>query len=191
MMRINLLPWRESRRQQRQRSFQYLSIAAVLVAGLGVLLTYMYFNQLIDHQNERNEYLRGEIALLKKAAAERKEMDRTRDRLMARVKVIQDLQASRPAMVRILDSIVRRLPENVFLTSVESVGKQLKLKGVASSNNVISGFMRNIADAPWFNEPSLTVVQTEQVNDVRASVFELAVARVRPKSSAEDEGNLE
>ena len=184
MTRINLLPWREERRKLQQRNFIMMMVLAIAVAGLGVFLAHLQMQALINSQEARNEYLRGEITRLKKAEAEIKELDRTKARLMGRLEVIQNLQSSRPGMVRVFDTLVRLIPENLYLTSIKNEGNQLLLKGVANSDKVISDFMRNLASSPWFGEPLLQVVKTEMVNEVRASVFELVVNRPQPQDSA-------
>jgi type IV pilus assembly protein PilN len=181
--RINLLPWREERRKQQQRNFILMMVVAVFVATLGVFLTHLQIQALISSQEVRNEYLRGEITRLKKAEAEIKELDRTKARLLGRLEVIQNLQTSRPSMVRIFDTLVRLLPENLYLTSLKSEANQLTLKGVANSDKAISDFMRNLTSSPWFGEPVLELVKTETVNGVRASVFEMVVNRPQPQQS--------
>ncbi|HAS85952.1 MAG TPA: hypothetical protein DCS31_04025 [Candidatus Competibacteraceae bacterium] len=103
MTRINLLPWREARRAQRQRALASMLIAAALVAiGIGFLV-YTEIDRRITFQQERNDYLRGEIARLKKAAEELQELQKTKNRLVERLAVIQKLQTSRPGMVRLLE----------------------------------------------------------------------------------------
>ena len=175
MTRINLLPWREARRKQKQRDFILLLLVGGLVAALAVTLWQLQIDQLIANQEARNQYLQGEIARLKKAEAEIKELEKIRARLLSRLEVIQNLQTSRPVMVKVLDALPRLLPDSVYLLSFKSDGAQLTLKGIANSNNAISAFMRNLAESAEFGEPVLTVVENRDINDIRASVFELSV----------------
>jgi type IV pilus assembly protein PilN len=175
MTRINLLPWREARRKQQQRDFILLLLAGGLMAALAVFLLQLQIDQLIANQEARNQYLQGEIARLKKAETEIKELEKVKVRLLSRLEVIQNLQASRPEMVKTLDAIPRLLPETVYLLTLKNDGTQLTLKGIADSNNSISTFMRNLAESAEFDEPVLTVVENRDINDTRASVFELSV----------------
>jgi type IV pilus assembly protein PilN len=175
MTRINLLPWREARRKQKQWDFILLLLSGGLAAALAVFLLQLQINQLIGNQEARNQYLQGEIARLKKAETEIKELEKAKARLLSRLEVIQNLQASRPEMVKALDAIPRLLPETVYLLNLKNDGAQLTLKGIANSNNAISMFMRNLAESAEFGEPVLTVVENRDINDTRASVFELSV----------------
>lgn len=186
MTRINLLPWRETRRVQRQRNFIGMLITAAVIAAAGVFLTNKQIEAHIDSQEARNEYLRGEIARLKKAAAEVEELKKTRERLLRRLEVVQNLQKKRPDMVRILDTLVRLLPEDIYLNSLKTEGRRLTLNGIASSNNIISAFMRNLGDSNEFDEPVLTIVETRDINNVRANVFELTVNRSRLQGTQDE-----
>lgn len=175
MTRINLLPWRDLRRTQRQRElFGMLGGAALVAAGI-VFLVQTELDRRIQYQQERNDYLRGEIAFLKKAAEELQELQKTRSRLVDRLNVIQQLQTSRPGMVRMLDGLVRLIPQDIYLTAFKTTSSQVTLSCIARSNNVISEFMRDIKASNLFGEPELRVIETRNLNNVQARVFELIV----------------
>jgi type IV pilus assembly protein PilN len=176
MTRINLLPWRDARRFQRQRELIGILIGAAIFAMGIVFLVQTEIDSRIQYQQQRNEYLKGEIARLKKAAEELAELQKTKNRLVERLTVIQTLQASRPGMVRVLDELVRLIPQDIYLTAFKTVGNQVTLNGVSRSDTVISEFMRSIRDAKRFGEPVLQIIETKNVNNnVQARVFELIV----------------
>jgi type IV pilus assembly protein PilN len=129
----------------------------------------------IQFQQERNEYLRGEIARLKKAAEELAALQKAKARLIERINVIQKLQTSRPGMVRMLDELVRLLPEDIFLTSFKTADNKVTLNGTARSDLIISEFMRDIKASQLFGEPVLQIIQTKDVNNIQARVFELSI----------------
>lgn len=175
MTRINLLPWREARRNQRQRELIGLLIGAALIAAGIVFLAHVEITHRIEYQQERNNYLRGELARLKKAAEELQELKKTRDQLVSRLEVIQKLQTSRPGMVRMLNEMVRLIPQDIYLTAFKTANNQVTLNGIARSDNVISEFMRAIRSDKLFGEPVLQIIETRNVNNVQARVFELIV----------------
>ncbi|MCP5159365.1 MAG: PilN domain-containing protein [Gammaproteobacteria bacterium] len=175
MMRINLLPWREARRVQRQRDLIGMLVVAALVACGMVFLVHTEIANRIEFQQQRNEYLRGEIARLKKAAEELAELQKAKSRLVDRINVIQKLQTSRPGMVRMLDELVRLLPEDIFLTAFKTADNKVTLNGTARSDLIISEFMRDIKTSKLFGEPVLQIIQTKDVNNVQARVFELSI----------------
>ena len=176
MTRINLLPWREARRVQRQHQLIGMLVAAALFGAGIVFLAYTEIAHRIEYQQERNNYLRGEIARLKKAAEEMQELQKTKSRLIERLNVIQKLQAVRPGMVRMLDELVRLVPQDIYLTGFKTANNQVTLNGIARSDDIISQFMRDLKSAAdLFGEPVLQIIETRNVNNVQARVFELVV----------------
>jgi type IV pilus assembly protein PilN len=176
MTRINLLPWREARRVQRQRQLIGMLVAAALFGAGIVFLVYAEIAHRIEYQQERNDYLRGEIARLKKAAEEMQELQKTKSRLVERLNVIQKLQTVRPGMVRMLDELVRLVPQDIYVTGFKTANNQVTLNGIARSDDIISQFMRDLKNAAdLFGEPVLQVIETRNVNNVQARVFELVV----------------
>ena len=100
MAKINLLPWREQRRERLRKEFLAVLGAVVAVGVLVAVLGHIVIDGRITHQNERNEYLRSHIRELDKQVAEIKDLHTRRNQLLDRMKVIQDLQGTRPLIER-------------------------------------------------------------------------------------------
>jgi type IV pilus assembly protein PilN len=184
MPRINLLPWREAERKRKRQEF-YLSLgAAVATAALVTLLGQWQMNSAIKHQQARNDYLAGEIALLDKQIEEINGLDAQKQRLLARMEIIETLQRSRPEIVHVFDEIVRVLPEGVYLTYLKQTGTRFEVRGVAQSSTRVSSFMRNIDASEWLAEPTLQIVQTNSKGT--GSEFTL-FANQRSHAAPEDE----
>lgn len=185
MIRINLLPWREERRALQQRFFMYM-LATGAVAALGIMFgVHMYMENLIGNQSARNQFLQAEIDKLKGADEEIKRIEKVRAGLLARLDVVKNLQESRPGVVMVFDTLVRRLPPNIYLTGFSTAGQAVTFNGVAESNNVISDFMRQLTLSGLFTEPVLTVIENKEVNKVKASVFELKTSWKKPSPEAQ------
>jgi type IV pilus assembly protein PilN len=175
MVRINLLPHREQKRQARQRQF------VSLVVGLGVLalavvgLGHVVIAERIENQNSRNALLKGEIAKLDEQI---KEIDRLRDQtqaLLARKQVVETLQANRTEAVHLLDQLVRQLPDGIYLRSVKQNGTRVTLTGYAQSNARVSTLMRNIEGSPWLTQPELVEIKSIAVDKQKVNEFTLVI----------------
>jgi len=185
MPRINLLPWRESERKRKRQEF-FLSLgAAVATAGLVALLGNWQMSAAIQHQQGRNDLLKGEIAQLDKQIEEINGLDAQKRRLLARMEIIETLQRSRPEIVHIFDELVRVIPEGVYLTYLKQSGTRFELRGVAQSSTRVSSFMRNIDASEWLAEPTLQIVQTNS-KGTPGSEFTL-FANQRSHAAPEDE----
>jgi type IV pilus assembly protein PilN len=183
MARINLLPWREKLRKQRRREFGVISLGA-LVLTLACLGYWHWYNQgLIDNQNDRNRFLEKEIARVDKEIREIRELEKTRRKLIARMKVIEDLQVSRPQIVHLFDELVTVVPDGAYLSKAVQRGRSLTLNGRAQSNARVSTYMRNIDASPWLNDPKLRIIEHKDKDRAKAAgnTFQLDLVQVVPK----------
>ena len=143
MPRINLLPWRSEERQRRKRQFQLAVVAAVSAGFLVAFLGSLVVGGMISSQRERNAFLRAQIAALDGDINEIRGLQAQKQRLLARMAIIERLQRSRPEIVHVFDQLMQTLPDGVYLTSVRQTGRKLEVKGIAQSSTRVSTFMRN------------------------------------------------
>ena len=173
MAKINLLPWREELRKQKQREFVISAAGGALLAALIVLLAHFHIDGLIDNQNQRNTYLKAQIAVLDQRIGRIRELEKMKADLLARMNVIQELQRSRPESVHLMDELVRTLPDGVYLNAFTQKGRSLELAGVAQSNARVSDYMRNIDASDWLTAPRLDLIKTTEKNRTRVANFNL------------------
>lgn len=185
MPRINLLPWREAERKRKRQEFGVGAVAALLFAALIAFAVNWQMQGAIDDQNDRNQYLKTEIANLDKQIAEILELEQQKARLKARIDVIERLERSRPEVVHLFDQLVRSLPDGVHLTSVKQTERQIQLKGVAQSSTRVATYMRNIEASEWLSNPSVDIIETKGTSDAGAE-FTLNVTQENPQAPAAD-----
>jgi type IV pilus assembly protein PilN len=187
MITINLLDWREERREQRkQRFFTVLAAVGLVSAGI-VGAGWFGYNSAISGQQARNAYLQDEIKLIDKQIEEIKELERVRDNLITRMRIIEQLQQARTEIVHFFDQAVDTLPEGVHLTSLKQSGKGTTIDGVAESNGRVSTYMVNIDDSDWFADPRLVVIKSKSENRRRYADFTLNFKSVTPGKSEEED----
>jgi type IV pilus assembly protein PilN len=185
MAHINLLPWREELRKQKQQEFGITAISSVVIAGLLVLLAHFHVDGLIDDQNQRNTYLESEISILNKRIGRIRELEKMKDNLLARMNVIQELQGSRPESVHLMDELVRTLPDGVHLNTFAQKDKSLTMTGIAESNARVSDYMRQIDSSVWFTGPRLDVIKTSETKRRRIANFTLR-GNQKPRKAIDD-----
>lgn len=187
MAHINLLPWRTERRKQREREF-FMQLGAAFVAAMLVLVLWVFWMDMrIDNQNERNTYLQGEIKQLDERIAKIKDLEKVRERLLARKQIIEQLQANRSQMVHLFDELVKTIPASARLGGLKQVGDSMTLEGVAQSNASVAEYMRNIEASPWMGHADLRKTENTHKGDSRMPyAFGLDVALSRPKQEEAD-----
>lgn len=197
MSRINLLPWRAERRKQRQQEFYVMLGLSALIAALLSFFIIGYYNAQISGQNDRNAFLQGEIAKVQKQIDEIKLLDEKKGRLLARKKVIEELQVNRYQMVHLFDSLVRTIPDGVVLTGIKQEGEQLTLEGRSQSNARVADYMRKLEASGWMTNPEVNVIEAKDAdkalvipssnNVVLPYAFTLQVKLANPNAPKEGE----
>jgi len=185
MARINLLPWRAERRKQREREF----LAHLLLAAFGgivlVIIWAMWMNLRISNQNERNSMLTVQIHQLDQRIEQIKNLEKVRDHLLARKRIIEKLQADRSKMVHLFDELVKTIPPSVRLTSMTQQGDTIKLNGVAQSNASVAEYMRNLERSPWMSQVEFGRSDYKHADSRMPYVFNLSMKMVKPKTDAD------
>jgi type IV pilus assembly protein PilN len=186
MPRINLLPWREEERKRRQREFGVAAAGAVIAGIAVVMLTMLAYSQMISNQQTRNIRLEAEIAELQKSIEEIDGLERQKERLLARMEIIEQLQKSRPEIVHLFDEVARNLPEGVYLTGMKQTGTRIEVRGVAQSSTRVSALMRQIDASNWMTDPQVERVETTQSGSSRQSEFIVYLQQVSANDDMED-----
>jgi type IV pilus assembly protein PilN len=173
MPRINLLPWREQQRKIRRRDFMGMLGAAAFVAIVFVMGGKLLYSSWIDSQTAKNDLLKKEIVKLDAQIADIQDLENRKQRLVARMEIIERLQRKRPEIVHLFDELVKTVPEGIYLTEMKETGKKLEMKGIAQSSTRVSTFMRNIDSSTWMDNPQLMVVESAKDSPTGGSSFTL------------------
>ena len=190
MPSINLLPWREAERKRRQREFGVAAAGAVVAAVVVLMLTMFSYSQMISAQEAKNQRLTDEIKELEKSITEIDGLERQKERLLARMEIIEQLQKSRPEIVHLFDEVTRQLPEGVYLTGLKQTGDRVEIRGVAQSSTRVSALMRQIDASEWLDDPDVEKVETttSQSGGSRQAEFVVYLKQVREGDGMEGEG---
>ena len=184
---INLRPWREELRAEKQRNFITSLIVILVVAVALVFLWQDFVSSQIETQKSRNNYLNSSMKELDKKIEEISELKKEKKELLDRMKVIQDLQGTRPVIVRVMDELVRTLPDGLYYENLTRQADQISITGLAESNNRISGLMRNFESSVWFANPNLKDVSAIKNGEETLNSFDLSVKQVTPELTQEQE----
>jgi len=185
--KINLLPWRETHRKEKNVEF---GLHAVVVAALALGIGFGVFKwaeDKVNFQQDRNARLDEEIAYLQEELEEIKELEETKNNLLARMEIIQQLQGQRPQIVHTFHEVATRIPDGVFLKSLKQMGDQrIAVEGRAESNARVSALMRTLDRSDYFSEPRLEVIEADKTDGI--STFRLLMKQDQPKAEEEDNG---
>lgn len=183
MAKINLLPWREELREQRNKEYYAVLGLTAAVAFLLVYLVSGYYQGRLDNQNARNNYITQEMKVLDAKISEIRDLQDTREELIERMELIQALQGNRPVIVRVFDEVARSIPDDLFFTELSVKGESVIVGGLAKSNNRVAALMRNFDQSEWFTDPVLISVRATQKG---TNEFKVSMKRVNPRQESEE-----
>lgn len=189
MIRVNLLPHRQIRREARQREFGLMAGATGIAAAVIVFMGLTYIDSQVSAQNERNTRLDTAIAQLDKEIADIKDLKDQISIMLDRKQVVENLQTNRSQAVIVLDELSRLLPEGMYFKSIRQTGNVITLEGVADTNARVATLVRNLNSSKWLGSPNLVEIKAETINGLKQNAFMMNATIKPPKSDTEDSAN--
>jgi len=186
---INLLPWRETHRKEKNLEFGVaIGIAALIAAAIG-FAGFKYADDEVAFQQSRNDRLNQEIAQLQLELKEIEKLEETKNNLLSRMEVVQDLQSLRPQVVHLFQEVAENLPDGVYLTSMNQQAQdQLVIEGRAESNARVSALMRRLDQSNFLKNPTLELIEANKTDGF--STFKMNLYQVVPNQNEEDVNGL-
>ena len=185
IIRVNLLPHREIKREARQRQFNLMALLTASGALALVVLNYGFINNRIDAQLSRNARLEAGIVQLDQQIGDIKNLQEKIGVMLARKQVVENLQINRSQSVVVLDELSRQLPEGMYFKSIKQQGPLLSLEGVADTNARVASLVRNLTASLWLENPQLIEIKSVLVNGIKQNEFLLTV-QIRTSNSEQE-----
>lgn len=189
MIRVNLLPHRQVRREARQREFGLMALFSAIAASVIIFMGLTYINSRTDAQTERNGRLDAAIVSLDKEIADIKDLKDQISAMLERKQVVENLQTNRSQSVVVLDELSRQLPEGMYLRSIKQQGNVITIEGIADTNARVATLVRNFSTSTWLESPSLVEIKSVVVNSLKQNAFTLNVNIKVPKVDTEEPTN--
>ena len=185
MISINLLPHREEKRKARRQQFYALTGLTLVLGGLIVALGNGIISGYVSAQDEKNAFLKTEIAALDKSIDEIKRLREQTDALLQRKRVIESLQGNRSEAVGLFNELAKNVPEGVYIKKVSQQANKINLVGYAQSNARVSSLMRNLESSPLLERPTLIEIKGATVDKRRMNEFSLDLFITRAVDEAD------
>ena len=166
MMQINLLPWRERRRDAIKRTFIRQILLAVTISAIAVYASSEFLARQLEQQELINRVLEQQIVDLDARVTEVGSLREQQAAVRGRMRIIADLQKDRATVVRVLDQFVKSLPNEVYFLSLERADGVILIEGVSDSYAGVTELMRRLESSKEFRYADL--------NDIAAQVSEAA-----------------
>lgn len=175
MIRINLLPFRSTRKKEnirRQLSIFMLSVILALVAIFGI--NFLLGIQ-IDDLNSRLASTRAELDKYEKINREIEEIKRKLDNLNKKLAVIRELEVSRYEPVRLMDTLSQVIVEKrMWFTALDVKTDVVNISGVAMDDKTVADFMVRLEGCGLFSAVSLKTLRQAEIQKTSLKSFEIS-----------------
>lgn len=165
MKTINLLPWREEFKEFQRKQFIFFLGFSAVMSLLMIIGLHVFLGERNSQQFARNEILHHELAEVDRQIIEIEGLQKERQKILARMTIIQRLQANRPNVVKIFEGMAKTVPDGLHFTHVARVKSTINMQGKAESNIRVSKFMRNIESSDWLTLPVLSIIEVEKESE--------------------------
>lgn len=176
MAGINLLPWREWRRQRAIRRWQGALLGSLLAGTLLSLLGITLVSQRLERRLEANARLAERIAGLAEDLEQVARLRERGDALQAQWVELQALVRQQGTGGDLLFRLMEIVPEGARLSEVHWTDHELRLSGLARTGSDVSQLLRNLGQAPGLGAADLQ----ELVSSPAGERFRLLVSLESP-----------
>ncbi|ALR92586.1 PilN domain-containing protein [Vibrio sp. Vb5031] len=152
LYRINLLPWRESQREEHRRRFISLVALGMLVAvgiqwGIGKFFEYQQ-----DQQQDRLDYLTHYIAELDQRIEAMKIAEQEHSKILERLKVVEGLQNGRNKTTEFMNLMPAVIPEGVYVDKIKMNDLEIEISGISDSTPKLATMLDNMERSAKLND---------------------------------------
>ena len=155
MININLLPYREILRKENIINHAVIAGGNVFLVLVLVVIIYSIMSGKINGVNEEIVRIEKEIASNKVTMKEINRLKKEKETYRKQFQIIENLRKGKEGPVLMLDGLASNIPDKIWLLSLKQTGNSVELTGVSVDNKLISKFMANLEESPYFKSVDL------------------------------------
>jgi type IV pilus assembly protein PilN len=186
MIRINLLPYRESRKKESILRQINIFLAVFFIVFV-VLVSYSIW--LGNKIEDLNTKIKNTKTLLAQAETQAKKVDQIKaelEKLGHKIDVIKNIEMNRRAPVLLLENMTKMVAEadsdnkpakRLWFTDFEESGNKVNIKGTALDNKTIADFMSRLEDSKLYTNVNLGAITQQKVNKLNLKKFQIDCVR--------------
>jgi type IV pilus assembly protein PilN len=186
MIRINLLPYRESRKKESILRQINIFLAVFFIIFVILLFYSIWLGNKIDDLNTK---IKNTKTLLTQAETQAKKVDQIKnelEKLGHKIDVIKNIEMNRRAPVLLLENMTKMVADadsdskpvkRLWFTNFEASGEKVNIKGIALDNKTIADFMSRLEDSKLYTNVNLKTITQQKVNKLNLKKFQIDCVR--------------
>lgn len=146
---INLLPWREEKRQEYKQRFYGMVVLGVLVAIGLQWFGSLYIDHLKTQQKARNQQLQAYVQELDKQLINLKAIEAKHKSILTRLRLVESLQNERNKTTNFMNLMPELVPEGVYVDKMKMNGRDVEIGGISDSTARLATMLDNFENSAW------------------------------------------
>jgi type IV pilus assembly protein PilN len=174
MIRINLLPYRDKEEKENLLRQIILIAASLVIFVLIIVSAHLYIKVNIANLEAKIKDAEAKLVVLDKKVGDIEGFKRDKKDVEQKLAVIKSLEGNRLFPVQMLDELNTMVPaRDIWLEKVSQAGSDLRIEGVARSNDTVAQFMKSLEKASFIKSVDLVVTKEREVSGVKLQQFSL------------------
>jgi type IV pilus assembly protein PilN len=174
MIKINLLPVRAAKKKE--TAVQQITIFCASIAIVFVIAGALYAVRLGQISSTKNDISAAntKIIELKVRIGKLEALKTLKEQVKKKLDVLAQLRKNKTGPAQRLATISDITPEQLWLTAYAESGENVKIAGIAYTEDLIAQFMRSIQASNDFTGVELIVSEQKEITGSKVKSFELA-----------------
>ena len=173
MIRINLLPVRQTQKRQSVQQQLLGAVAAVIVTIIACIVWTAAVSSTADEKRVEIQQKQTELAQLDKIIGEVNEFTTKKKELEDKLQIIEDLRKGKTGPVRALDDLATEIPNRVWLTTVKESSGAVTIEGRAIDHEDVSAFMKSLQKSKYFS--GIVLGYSKSVQESGATLYQFLI----------------
>ena len=162
MPQLNLLPWREQRRQRKNKQVIIAAALSLAVTLLVAIAVWGYLRQINHKLTLANDLLIEKDTLLQSAINKDKSIKQSREATVAQLAEVERLAHHRDSFVNLWSELTSVIPKTMYLTSIENQQGSLVFHGKSRASSEVSKLVIYLQQNPAIQQAQVKYIKKPQ-----------------------------
>lgn len=175
MIKINLLPVRAAKKKE--TAVQQIVIFCAVLAVVAATVLTLYFVKRVQVADTKNEIsaANSKISELKAKIGKLEELKTLKEQVKKKLNVLAQLRKNKKGPAQRLATLSDVAPDQLWLTGYNENGMNVKVTGVAYTEELIAQFMRALEASPDYMSVELVVSEQTLIANTKLKKFDIAM----------------
>ncbi len=175
MIKINLLPVRAAKKKETAIQQVIIAGVAVVVIALFIIALYAVKHVQVTAAKDEITTANSKIAELKSKIGKLEEIKVLKEQVKKKLDVLAQLRKNKTGPAQRLASLSDLTPEQLWLTSYSESATEVKISGIAFTEELIAQFMRGLEASNDFTGVELGVSEQTEMAGTKLKKFDLTM----------------